>query len=84
MGKPKKLQRHLNYKKIVTLFYLPYIKKMSNLTKKKEKFNKLPNDLNIKLIKGAKNFILYMKDYINNGGNLNKNQFFEFYLVLDM
>ena len=57
---------------------------MSNLTKKKEKFNKLPNDLNIKLIKGTKNFILYMKDYINNGGNLNKNQFFEFYLVLDM
>ena len=83
MGKPKKLQRHLNYKKIVTLFYLPYIKKMSSLTKK-EKFNKLPNDLNIKLIKGTKNFILYMKDYINNGENLNKNQFFECYLILDM
>ena len=83
MGKPKKLQRHLNYKKIVTLFYLPYIKKMSSLTKK-EKFNKLPNDLNIKLIKGTKNFILYMKDYINNGENLNKKQFFECYLILDM
>ena len=59
---------------------------MSSLTekKRKKKFNKLPNDLNIKLIKGTKNFILYMKDYINNGENLNKNQFFECYLILDM
>ena len=59
---------------------------MSSLTekKRKKKFNKLPNDLNIKLIKGTKNFILYMKDYINNGENLNKKQFFECYLILDM
>ena len=59
---------------------------MSSLTekKRKKKINKLPNDLNIKLIKGTKNFILYMKDYINNGENLNKKQFFECYLILDM
>ena len=47
---------------------------MSSLTKKerKMKFNKLSNDINSKLIKGTKNSILYMKDYINNGENLNK------------
>ena len=28
--------------------------------------------MNIKLIKGDRNFILYMKDYINNGKNLNE------------
>ena len=39
---------------------------MSNLSikEKKMKFNKLSNDLNIKLIKGTKNSILYMKDHI--------------------
>ena len=48
---------------------------MSSLTKKerKFKFNKLSNDLNIKLIKRTKHSFLYMKDYINNGGNFNKN-----------
>ena len=47
---------------------------MSNLSTKerKAKFNKLSNDLNIKLIKGNKNFILYAKDCINNGENLRK------------
>ena len=47
---------------------------MSNLSTKerKAKFNKLPNDLNIKLIKRNKNFILYGKDCINNGENLRK------------
>ena len=39
---------------------------MSNLSikEKKMKFNKLSNDLNIKLIKGTKNSILCMKDHI--------------------
>ena len=36
------------------------------------KFNKLSSDLNIKLLKGNKNFILYWKYYINKGKNLNK------------
>ena len=36
------------------------------------KFNKLSNDVNIKLIKGTKNTILYMEDHINNGKNLRK------------
>ena len=47
---------------------------MSNLSTKerKAKFNKLSNDLNIKLIKGNKNFILYAKDCINNAENLRK------------
>ena len=36
------------------------------------KFNKLSNNLNIKLIKGTRNSILYIKDYINNGENLKK------------
>ena len=31
------------------------------------KFNELSNDLNIKLIKGIKNSILYLKGHINNG-----------------
>ena len=50
----------------------PIIKKMSNLLIKewKMKFNKLSNDLNIKLIKGTKRSILCMKDHINNGKNL--------------
>ena len=45
---------------------------MPSLLKKetKAKLNKLSNDLNIKLIKGNRNFILYMKNYINNGENL--------------
>ena len=38
----------------------------------KSKFNKLSNDLNIKLIKRNRNFILYIKNYINNGENLRK------------
>ena len=36
----------------------------------KMKFNKLSNNLNIKLTKGTESSILYMKDYINNGENL--------------
>ena len=48
---------------------------MSSLTKvnkieRKMKFNKLSNDLNIKLIEGTNDTISYMKDYINNGENL--------------
>lgn len=47
---------------------------MSNQSTKetKAKFNKLSNDLDMKLIKGNRNFILYMKSYINNGENLGK------------
>ena len=47
---------------------------MSNLSTKKTKanFNKLSNYLKIKLIKGNRSFIFYMKDYINNEKNLNK------------
>ena len=47
---------------------------MSNLLTKerKAKFNKLSNDLNIKLRKGNKNFILYVKHDINNGEILRK------------
>ena len=37
---------------------------------RKAKFNKLSNNLNIKLIIENKNFILCTKDYINNGKNL--------------
>ena len=50
----------------------PIIKNISNLLIKewKMQFNKLSNDLNIKLIKGTKKCILYMKDHINNGKNL--------------
>ena len=42
---------------------------MSNLSikERKVKFNKLSNDLNIKLIKEDRNFILNIKKYINNG-----------------
>ena len=68
------LFRHSHYYKKINFFYLPYIKKISNLSIKetKMKFNKLSSDLNIKLLKGNKNFILYCKDYINKGKNLNK------------
>ena len=47
---------------------------MSNLSTKerKAKFNKLSNDLNIKLIKGNRNFMLYMTKIINSGENLRK------------
>lgn len=47
---------------------------MSNLSaeERKMKFKKLSGDLNIKLIKENRNFILYVKDYISNGKNLNK------------
>ena len=47
---------------------------MSNLSIKERKmrFNKLSSNLNIKLIKGNRTFILYMKNYVNNGQNLNK------------
>ena len=63
------------YKKKFAFFFLLYKKeKMSNLPTKetKAKFNKLSIDLNIKLIKGNRNFILYMKNYINNEENLKK------------
>ena len=45
---------------------------MSNLSRKERniKFNRLSNDLNIKLIKGTKNSMLYMKDRVKNGENL--------------
>ena len=44
---------------------------MSSLTiKRRMKLNKLSNDLNIKVIKGTRNSILYMKEYIDNGENL--------------
>ena len=48
---------------------------MSNLSaeERKMKFKKLSDDLNIKLIKKNRNFILYVKDYISNEKNLNKN-----------
>ena len=46
---------------------------------KKTKFNKLFNNLNIKLIIGNKNFILYMKDYISNGKNLSKKAYWFIY-----
>ena len=47
---------------------------MSNLSaeERKMKFKKLSDDLNIELIKENRNFILYVKDYISNGKNLNK------------
>ena len=47
---------------------------MSNLSikERKVKFNKLSNDLNIKLIKEDRNFILNIKNCINNGKALNK------------
>ena len=52
---------------------------MSNLSEKerKAKFNKLSNIFNIKLIKGNIKFIVYMKNYINNGENLNKSLLIE-------
>ena len=45
---------------------------MSNLShlsikERKEKFKKLSTYLNIRLIRANRNFILYMKNYINNG-----------------
>ena len=54
---------------------------MLNLStkEKKAKFNKLSNNLNIKLIIGNKNFILYMKDYISNGKNLSKKAYWFIY-----
>ena len=47
---------------------------MSNLSTKerKAKFSKLSNDLNIKLIKGNRNFMLYLTKIINSGENLRK------------
>ena len=45
---------------------------MSNsaIKKIKIKANKLPNDFNIKLIKGNKKYIRYITDFINNGKNI--------------
>ena len=37
------------------------------------KFNKLPDNLSIKLINGTRNSILLMKDYITDRENLLKN-----------
>ena len=47
---------------------------MSSLSikKRKGKYNKLSNDVNIKLIKGNRNVIIYTNNYINNGKNLNE------------
>lgn len=42
---------------------------------RKCKFNKLFNDLNIKLIKGNRSLIVYIKQYINNAENLTKRSF---------
>lgn len=39
---------------------------------RKCKFDKLFNDLNIKLIKGNGSLIVYIKQHINNGENLTK------------
>lgn len=39
---------------------------------RKCKFDKLFNDLNIKLIKGNGSLIVYIKQHINNGENLPK------------
>ena len=66
------IRLHVFYKKRFTLFLFTIYKKMSNLSIKERniKFNRLSNDLNIKLIKGTKNSILYMKDRVNNGENL--------------
>ena len=63
------LPRHPNYYKKILLFSAPHIRKMSSLSikERKMKFNELSNDLNIKLIKGIKNSILYLKGHINNG-----------------
>ena len=40
------------------------------IKERKTKFDKLSNNLNIKLIKGPRKSILYIKDYVNNGENL--------------
>ena len=47
---------------------------MSSLSikQRKGKYNKLSNDVNIKLIKGNRNVIIYTNNYINNGKNLNE------------
>ena len=47
---------------------------MSSLSikQRKGKYNKLSNDVNIKLIKGNRNVIIYSNNYINNGKNLNE------------
>lgn len=57
-------------------FYSPCIKRMAKpiIGKRKRKFNKLHDDLSIKLIKGTKSSIFYMKEYITNGDNLKKIQ----------
>ena len=62
------------YKFFFAFFYCTRKIKMSNLSTKerKAKFNKLSNDLNIKLIKGNRNFMLYMTKIINSGENLRK------------
>ena len=43
---------------------------LTKISKREMKFNKLFNDLNIKLKEGTNYTISYMKDYINNEGNL--------------
>ena len=53
-------------------FFPSYIKKSLSIKQRKAKFNKLSNGVNIKLIKGNRNFILYTNNYINNGKNLNE------------
>ena len=40
------------------------------IKERKMKFNKLSNNLINKLIKGPRNSIPYMEDYVNNGENL--------------
>ena len=62
------------YKFFFAFFYCTRKIKMSNLSTKerKAKFSKLSNVLNIKLIKGNKNFMLYMTKIINSAENLRK------------
>ena len=56
-------------KQIFAYFFIIYKKEMSSLSikKRKGKYNKLSNDVNIKLIKGNRNVIIYTNNYINNG-----------------
>ena len=57
-----------------TLYFTIYKKLSSPTIKEREmKFNKLPDNLSIKLINGTRNSILLMKDYITDRENLLKN-----------
>ena len=69
------LPMHLNYYEKKIFFFSFYKKEeMSSLSTKetKAKFNKLSNDLNIKLVTGSRNFIFYINSYIYKRENLRK------------